>query len=88
MMLRTFDLAVKGAANKSAQGIALGGVGIAVGVTRRDRAALGAGLPTPPACPTDRSPALIADPGLEVFVLDKLTPNEGEFLLRAEALTR
>jgi hypothetical protein len=52
-MLRTFDFAVKGAANKSAQGIALGGVGIAVGVARRprgarrgsrgDRAALGAG---------------------------------------------
>src|SRR5580693_5996787 len=38
-MLRTFDLAVKGAANKSAQGIALGGVGIAVRVTRRPRGA-------------------------------------------------
>jgi hypothetical protein len=38
-MLRTFDFAVKGAANKSAQGIALGGVGIAVGVTRRTRGA-------------------------------------------------
>ena len=38
-MLRTFDFAVKGAANKSAQGIALGGVGIAVGVTRRSRGA-------------------------------------------------
>ena len=62
LMLRIFDLAVKGAANKSAQGIALGGVGIAVG-SRGDRVALGAGLPTPPACPTDRSPALIADPG-------------------------
>jgi hypothetical protein len=55
-MLRTFDLALKGAANKSAQGIALGGVGIAEGVTRRPRGAgrgsrwarvaLGAGLPT------------------------------------------
>jgi hypothetical protein len=39
LMLRTFDLAVKGAANKSAQGIALGGVGIAVRVTRRPRGA-------------------------------------------------
>ena len=57
LMLRTFDFTVKGAANKSAQGIALGGVGIAV------RVALGAGLRTPPACPTARSPALIADPG-------------------------
>jgi hypothetical protein len=38
-MLRTFDFAVKGAANKSAQGIALGGVGIAVRVTRRPRGA-------------------------------------------------
>jgi hypothetical protein len=38
-MLRTFDFAVKGAANKSAQGIALWGVGIAVGVTGRPRGA-------------------------------------------------
>ena len=39
LMLRTFDLALKGAANKSAQGIALGAVGIAEGVTRRPRGA-------------------------------------------------
>ena len=38
-MLRTIDFAVKGAANKSDQGIALEGVGIAVGVTRRPRGA-------------------------------------------------
>jgi hypothetical protein len=61
-MLRTFDFAVKGAANKSAQVIALGGVGIAVAVTR-DRIALGVGLPTPSAGPTDRCPSLIAGPG-------------------------
>jgi hypothetical protein len=45
LMLRTFDFAVKGAANKAAQVIALGRVGIAVAVTR-DRVALGVGLPT------------------------------------------
>jgi hypothetical protein len=38
-MLHTFDFAVKGPANKSAQGMALGGVGIAVGLTRRPRGA-------------------------------------------------
>jgi hypothetical protein len=50
LMLRTFDFAVKGAANKSAQGIALGGVGIAVGVTRRTRGAR-RGSPDPAGLP-------------------------------------
>jgi hypothetical protein len=40
-----------------------GAVGIAAG-QRGNRPALGAGLPTPPPCPTARSPALIADPGI------------------------
>jgi hypothetical protein len=39
LILRTFDFAVKEAANKSAPGIALRGVGIAAGVTRRPRGA-------------------------------------------------
>jgi hypothetical protein len=50
LMLRTFDFAVKGAANKSAQVIALGGVGIAVGVTRRTRGAR-RGSPDPAGLP-------------------------------------
>jgi hypothetical protein len=40
-----------------------GAVGITAG-QRGKRPALGAGLPTPPPCPTARSPALIADPGI------------------------
>ena len=67
LMLRTFDLALKGAANKSARGIALGGRhrrrGHAATAWRSARVALGAGLPTPTPCPTDRSPSLILDPG-------------------------
>jgi hypothetical protein len=61
LILRTFDFAVKEAANKSAQGIALRGVGIAVGVTRRPRGARRgshdpAGLPDRQVSRAHRSP--------------------------------
>ena len=60
LMLRTFDFAVKGAANKSAQGIAQGGLGIAVGA-RGDRVALARvsrprRLTRPPGLPAHRRP--------------------------------
>jgi hypothetical protein len=71
----------------------IGGVGIAVGVTRRprgalrgsrgDRAALGAGLPTPSAFarPTGL-PRSLQPQVSEVFVLAKLTPNEGDLSVK------
>ena len=92
LMLRIIDFAAKGAPNKSAQGTALGGIGIAVGVTRRPRgarrgsrgarAALGAGLPTRPLARPTGLPRSLQPQVSEMFVLAELTPNEGDLSVK------